>query len=127
MSAEMEVWRLSAFKTWTGVSPGTTMHVDECPRCGKPGYATVYYTRCGKQGCRCVRGYLHGPYLVVRHYTGYDREDPKHTRRTRKCYIPKEIWKKLMEEPTKGRHRNAEGRRERHAKTETNPNLDSDT
>ena len=70
------------------------MHVDECPRCGKPGYATVYYTRCGKQGCRCVRGHLHGPYLMVRHYAGYDREDPKHGRRTRRCYIPKGVWKK---------------------------------
>lgn len=69
------------------------MHIDECPKCGEPGYTTIYYTRCGKHGCKCRKGHLHGPYLVVRHYAGYDRDDPKHSRRTRRCYIPVKDWR----------------------------------
>ena len=61
------------------------VHIDRCPRCGRPGFAYVKLVRCGKENCRCARGRLHGPYLVVKHYTGYDRVRDQGITRT--CHI----------------------------------------
>ena len=38
--------------------------------------------RCGKEGCRCARGELHGPYLYLSLRVG---------RRTRMLYVPAEL------------------------------------
>lgn len=38
--------------------------------------------RCGKEGCRCARGELHGPYLYLSVRVG---------RRTRMIYVPAEM------------------------------------
>lgn len=38
--------------------------------------------RCGKEGCRCARGELHGPYLYLSLRVG---------RRTRMFYVPAEL------------------------------------
>lgn len=38
--------------------------------------------RCGKEGCRCTRGELHGPYLYLSLRVG---------RRTRMLYVPAEL------------------------------------
>lgn len=38
--------------------------------------------RCGKEGCRCARGELHGPYLYLSMRAG---------RRTRMLYVPVEL------------------------------------
>jgi len=38
--------------------------------------------RCGKEGCRCARGELHGPYLYLSLRVG---------RRTRMVYVPAEL------------------------------------
>lgn len=52
------------------------MHVDSCPRCGKPGSMVKYYKRVG--------GHLYGPYLRVQHYTS---KSPSGTTRARKCSV----------------------------------------
>jgi hypothetical protein len=48
--------------------------------------------RCGKRNCRCIQGQLHGPYLIVKHYAGYN--SVSNQRITRTCYIGKR--KKFM-------------------------------
>lgn len=44
--------------------------------------------RCGKEGCRCARGELHGPYLYLSLRVGG---------RTRMLYVPAELAEKVRE------------------------------
>jgi hypothetical protein len=44
--------------------------------------------RCGKQGCRCTRGELHGPYLYLSMRAG---------RRTRMLYVPAELAEQVRQ------------------------------
>jgi hypothetical protein len=44
--------------------------------------------RCGKEGCRCTRGELHGPYLYLSLRVG---------RRTRMLYVPAELADQVRE------------------------------
>ena len=48
------------------------MHIDHCPKCGRPGYLVKKF----------VKG--HGPYPIVQHY---DRKSEKGTTRVRQCFI----------------------------------------
>ncbi len=54
---------------------------DLLPKTGPlPGSLQVEWKRCGRPGCRCARGQLHGPYWYRRW-----REDG----RQRKAYVPR--------------------------------------
>ena len=44
--------------------------------------------RCGKEGCRCARGELHGPYLYLSMRVG---------RRTRMLYVPAELAEQVRQ------------------------------
>ena len=44
--------------------------------------------RCGKEGCRCTRGELHGPYLYLSMRVG---------RRTRMLYVPAELAEQVRQ------------------------------
>jgi len=44
--------------------------------------------RCGKEGCRCTRGELHGPYLYLSTQVG---------RRTRMLYVPAELAEQVRQ------------------------------
>ena len=44
--------------------------------------------RCGKEGCRCTRGELHGPYLYLSMRAG---------RRTRMLYVPAELAEQVRQ------------------------------
>ena len=46
-----------------------------------PGTVCAQWVRCGKPGCKCARGKLHGPY-----YYRFWREDG----RLRKVYVPRD-------------------------------------
>ena len=46
-----------------------------------PGTVCAQWVRCGKPGCKCARGELHGPY-----YYRFWREDG----RLRKAYVPRD-------------------------------------
>lgn len=46
------------------------------------GSLQIQRRRCGKEGCRCARGELHGPYLYLSLRAG---------RRTRMLYVPAEL------------------------------------
>jgi hypothetical protein len=68
------------------------LHIDRCPKCGKPGYLYIKFIKCGKLGCKCASGRLHGPYVMVRHYVGYIHE--KDRRKVKACYISLKRLKK---------------------------------
>lgn len=65
------------------------VQIVKCPVCGQPGSIHLKYSKCGKPGCRCRSGQLHGPRPVVEHYVGYDAK--KKRSKTRSCYLNKTL------------------------------------
>ena len=49
------------------------------PKIGLPGSLQHELVRCGRPGCRCARGRLHGPYVYLRW---------RQEKQQRKAYIP---------------------------------------
>jgi len=73
---------------------------------GLPGCVCEQWTRCGKAGCRCARGELHGPY-----YCRMWREQG----RLRKSYVPAADVERVRAQCERERMRKRRERRKRQA------------
>jgi len=73
---------------------------------GLPGAVCAQWTRCGKAGCRCTRGELHGPY-----YYRMWREQG----RLRKSYVPAADVEEVRAQCEQERMRKRQERRKRQA------------